>query len=304
MTQRILYFLVPGSNISPFDVTIAADAGFDQVIPLTGIRPEAVGNLVQDAVFCRPPNRFNDTGIFIGGRDVHMASDMFQTAKEAMVGDFRVGVFADPNGAYTTSASVVALAERAMRERTGTGLNGTSVAVFGTGPVGLCTAVLAAKQGAKTQLCQLIADDDPKAAQRFCDRYEVEVEWVSAVSHREKINALSEAEVAVCAARAGIRVLDQEVLDTSARLRVVADTNAVPPSGIDGVKVNDKNRTIQFAQTEAASIGPLTIGNLKYKTQFALFRAIQTSPEAALLDFPEAFEFALRELGNAKPLAA
>ncbi|WP_413769817.1 methylene-tetrahydromethanopterin dehydrogenase N-terminal domain-containing protein, partial [Vibrio vulnificus] len=74
MTQRILYFLVPGSNISPFDVTIAADAGFDLVIPLTGIRPENVTALVQDAIFCRPPNRFNDTGIFIGGRDVHMAT--------------------------------------------------------------------------------------------------------------------------------------------------------------------------------------------------------------------------------------
>ncbi|MFZ5505641.1 MAG: NAD(P)-dependent methylenetetrahydromethanopterin dehydrogenase, partial [Pseudomonadota bacterium] len=188
MTQRILYFLVPGSNISPFDVTIAADAGFDQVIPLTGIRPENVTALVQDAIFCRPPNRFNDTGIFIGGRDVHMATDMFQSAKSAMVGDFQVGVFADPNGAYTTSAAVVALVEKAVNASTGSGLAGRTVSVFGTGPVGLCTAILAARQGAKARLCQLTADDDSKAALRFCERYNAKVEWVSAETHRDKVN--------------------------------------------------------------------------------------------------------------------
>ncbi|HEY8094909.1 MAG TPA: methylene-tetrahydromethanopterin dehydrogenase N-terminal domain-containing protein, partial [Methylobacter sp.] len=75
MTQRILYFLTPGENISPFDVTLAADAGFDMVVPLTKIEAKNVAAVVQDAIFCRPPKRFNDTGIFIGGRDVHMATD-------------------------------------------------------------------------------------------------------------------------------------------------------------------------------------------------------------------------------------
>jgi len=108
MTKRIPYFLTPGENISPFDVTLAADAGFDMVVPLTKIEAKNAAAVVQDAIFCRPPKRFNDTGIFIGGRDVHMATDMFQSAKKAMVPPFEVGVFADPNGAYTTSASVVA----------------------------------------------------------------------------------------------------------------------------------------------------------------------------------------------------
>ena len=115
MAQRILYFLTPGENISPFDVTIAADAGFDMVIPFTKVEPMKVAAMIQDAIFCRPPKRFNDTGIFIGGRDVHLATDMFQNAKNAMVGPFEVGVFADPNGAYTTSASIVALVEQVKK---------------------------------------------------------------------------------------------------------------------------------------------------------------------------------------------
>lgn len=296
MSQRILYFLVPGSNISPFDVTIAADAGFDQVIPLTGIRPENVTALVQDAIFCRPPNRFNDTGIFIGGRDVHMATDMFQSAKGAMVGDFRVGVFADPNGAYTTSAAVVALVEKAVTEKTGAGLAGRTVSVFGTGPVGLCTAILAARQGARARLCQLTADDDSKAALRFCERYQAEVEWVSAETHRDKVKVVSDTDVAVSAAKAGIRILDAEVLQAGSGLIVAADTNAVPPSGVEGVNVNDKAVPVTVGGTSFLSVGPLAIGSLKYKTQFGLYRSIQTSPKAALIDFPDAYAYALQEL--------
>jgi len=303
MAQRILYFLVPGANVSPFDVTIAADAGFDQVIPLTGVRPEHVTAIVQDAIFCRPPKRHNDTGIFIGGREVHVAADMFNIASRAMVDDFRVGVFADPNGAYTTSASVVALVQRALLARTGAGLEGRTLAVFGAGPVGLCTAVLAAQLGAKAQLCQLTADDDERSALRFCERYKAKVDWVSAIGQREKRQVLARADVAVCAAKAGVRILDSEVLDAVERLQVVADTNAVPPSGIDGVNAHDREALMLRAKGSFLSIGPLAIGNLKYKTQFALFRAIQTSPEPALLDFPEASRYAIDELAKADSVA-
>jgi Trk-type K+ transport system membrane component len=37
----------------------------------------------------------------------------------------------------------------------------------------------------------------------------------------------------------------------------------------------------------------MTIGNLKYKVQFNLFEEIQKSSKAALIDFPEAYTFAL-----------
>jgi methylene-tetrahydromethanopterin dehydrogenase len=150
------------------------------------LEPKQVTAIVQDAIFCRPPNRFNDTGIFIGGRDVHLATDMFQNAKNAMVGPFHVGVFADPNGAYTTSASIVALVEQVLKDKTAKGLQGRKVAVFGPGLVGLCTAVLAAQQGASVKLCQLVADDDERSAKRFCERYQTQVAWVSAQTLEEK----------------------------------------------------------------------------------------------------------------------
>ncbi len=292
MTQRILYFLTPGENISPFDVTLAADAGFDMVVPLTKIEAKNVAAVVQDAIFCRPPKRFNDTGIFIGGRDVHMATDMFQSAKNAMVDPFQVGVFADPNGAYTTSASVVALVEQVLKEHHNMTLSGRKIAVFGTGPVGICTAILAAKQGASVKLCQLLADDDKRAAQNFCQRYEVEVEWVSAQTNKEKTDEVADAEVIICAARAGVRILEGS-LNNAKNLLVVADTNAVPPSGVIGVGLHDLGAAVEYANGSFRSIGPLAIGNLKYKVQFGLFEQIQKSSKAALIDFPEAYAFAL-----------
>jgi len=292
MTQRILYFLTPGDNISPFDVTLAADAGFNMVVPLTKVEAKNVAAVVQDAIFCRPPKRFNDTGIFIGGRDVHMATDMFQNAKSAMVPPFEVGVFADPNGAYTTSASVVALVARVLKEHHNLDLNGRNVAVFGTGPVGICTAILAAKQGANVKLCQLLADDDKREALNFCQRYQADVKWVSAQTNKEKTDEVADAEVIICAARAGVRILEGS-LKNAHNLLAVADTNAVPPSGVIGVGLHDMGAAVEYAHGTFRSIGPLAIGNLKYKVQYGLFEQIQKSSTAALIDFPEAYAFAL-----------
>lgn len=293
MSKNILYFLSPGTNVSPFDVTIAADSGYDMVLPITGVTNADVIPTIQDSIFCRPPGRFNNTGIFIGGRDVNLATDMIESAKKAMVGPFEVGVFADPNGAYTTSASVVALIEKTLQKETGNGLEGLSVAVFGGGPVGLCSAVLAAKQGAKPYLCQLTADEEIKAANRFCQRYGVEVPWISAETHKEKIEAVREADVIICAVKAGIRILDKEVLNYAENLIVAADTNAVPPSGVEGVSGPDNGVTVETEVGSFKGIGPLAIGSLKYKTQFGLYEYLQSSEKAAILDFEDAYKFAV-----------
>ena len=302
MAKKILYILVPGSNISPFDVTLAADSGYDMVLPFTGISNKDVIPMVQDAIFCRPPFRFNDTGVFIGGRDINLATDMIESAKKAMVGPFEVGVFADPNGAYTTSASVVALANKTLKEQTGKGLEGLNVAVFGGGPVGLCTAVLAAKEGAKPYLCQLTADENIDAANRFCERYGVEVPWVCAETHKEKIAAVKSADVILCAVKAGIRVLGKEILEHASNLIVAADTNAVPPSGVEGIDGQDNGVVIETENGSFKGIGPMAIGNLKYKVQYGLFEEMQNSKKAAIIDFEDAYKYAVSLL-SPEPVA-
>ncbi len=301
MTQRILYILVPDDHISPFDVTLAIDAGFNQILPFTGVKPDDVTDMVQDAIFARPPKRFNDTGIFLGGRDVHLATDMLQNARKAMVGPFEVGIFADPNGAYTTAASMVALLEPALTKATGKGLAGREVAVFGTGPVGLCTAVLTAQQGANVSLCQLTGDNNSRTAKRFCDRYNVSVGWVTAQTHEERVKAVETPEVIICAAKAGIRILGKEELDFARNLIVAVDTNAVPPSGIEGIEPRDDNKILTTSHISFACIGPMVIGSMKYKVQYGMFVRMQDSKKAAVLDFQDAHKFALELLEGQNP---
>jgi methylene-tetrahydromethanopterin dehydrogenase len=290
--KKILYFLTPAANVSPFDTTIAADAGFDMIIPLTNVSLKEITAIVQDAIFCRPPGRFNETGIFIGGRDVHLAGDMFQSAVSAMVGPFQAGVFADPNGAYTTSSSIVAMVEQVLNEHFKLSLKGRKVAVFGSGPVGISSALLAAQHGAEVKVCQLLADDDEAAAKRFWERYHTHVDWVSAQTNKEKTNEIADSEVIICAAKAGIRILEGH-LNNAQKLLVVADTNAVPPSGVLGVNLHDLGAAVDFAHGSFRSIGPMAIGNIKYKTQLGLYKEMHQTAKAALIDLPQTYEFTL-----------
>jgi len=76
------------------------------------------------------------TGMFIGGRDIDEAMDMLDLSKSAMVPPFEISVFADPSGAFTTAAGLVAAVERQLQKVHDTDLAGKRVLVFGgSGPV-------------------------------------------------------------------------------------------------------------------------------------------------------------------------
>jgi len=114
---RILHMITPLKHMSPFDVNMALDAGFDAAIPYTNVTTEDVAGLVQDAVFSRGPEGVKRTGVFIGGKRAIEALDMMERAKKAMVPPFEISVFADPAGSFTTAAAMVALGLIAIEER-------------------------------------------------------------------------------------------------------------------------------------------------------------------------------------------
>src|ERR1700742_4806513 len=115
----ILHMLTATPQMSPFDVNMAADAGYQVIVPYCNVETGMVANLTQDAIFSRGPKGVSRTGIFIGGRDVMLAADMLDIARKAMVPPFEVSVFADPSGSYTTSAALVALVERTLKSEHG-----------------------------------------------------------------------------------------------------------------------------------------------------------------------------------------
>ncbi|MGZ4999383.1 MAG: NAD(P)-dependent methylenetetrahydromethanopterin dehydrogenase [Methylomonas sp.] len=291
--RSILHMFDPMPNNSPFDINMALDAGFDVLMPYSNVKLENIHNLTQDVIFSRSPAGIKKTAIFIGGRDMGMAIDMLQACKPAMVPPFVVSVFADPSGAYTTAAALVACVEKALKEKHGKELKDCKAVVFGgTGPVGIATGVIASLQGADTVLIDhLSVDSANDAAKQYNRRFNASLVGGVARTDGEKAALIADADIVFCTAKAGIRVVNAAVLAQARQLKVAGDVNAVPPSGVEGIGVNDFAIPLVEA-TQAANaigVGALAVGDVKYKLQQELLKSLLESEAPLFIDFREAF---------------
>lgn len=295
MSKRsIMHMLNPMKFNSPFDINMAMDAGYDMLMPYNNVELKEVAGLTQDAIFSRGPSGVKKTSLFIGGRDIGVAMDMLDAAKKAMSPPFEVSVFADPSGAFTTAAALVACVEQQLKKQFDQSLEGARAVVFGgTGPVGLATAVIAAQQGAETTIVDHFSIDTAlEFAAEAKKRYGVTLRGTTAASDADKARLLSNADVVFCAAKAGIQVLNASVLCDAKQLKVAGDVNAVAPLGIEGVELNHHGEPLALAPQcpKAVGIGALAVGNIKYKLQQALLRETLDSEKPVYLDFRNAFE--------------
>ena len=283
----VLHLFTPGLQASPFDVNMAADAGWQVIVPYAQVALEGVAALTQDAIFSRGPKGVAKTGIFIGGRDATLAADMLERAHRALVPPFAVSLFADPSGAFTTAAALVACVEAALA-RQGLGLAGRQVLLLGgSGPVGRIAAVLCAQAGATALLgSHKGASAATQAAQQAGARFGVALQGVSTSSREALRAALLGADVVLGVAAAGVQVMTEDDRAAAPKLRVAADVNAVPPAGLAGVGVTDDG--IPIPGTEILGIGALAIGNVKYQVHQRLLARMRESGRPELLSFPEA----------------
>ena len=149
MAKSILHMLTPLAHMSPFDVNMAADAGFDVVATYTHVKRDEVEALTQDAMFSRSPRDAVRTGIFIAGKDAFLALDMLDIAGKALLKPFEISLFADPAGSFTTAAAMLAVVEKTYAAKFGGALKGARIAIFGaTGVVGTAAGVIGALEGA------------------------------------------------------------------------------------------------------------------------------------------------------------
>jgi methylene-tetrahydromethanopterin dehydrogenase len=294
----ILHLFTPGPQVSPFDVNMAADAGYQILAPYANVTLEGITGLVQDAIFSRGPKGAACTGLFLGGHDVLLADEMMERARQAMVPPFVVSLFADPSGAYTTAAAMVACTEAALR-RGGRedGLKGAEVLLLGgTGAVGRVAAVLCAREGARVTLGSRDAAAAAEAAAVTGARFDVTLHGTSTRSAEELRSALAKADVVMAVAAAGAQVASEADLAAASRLRVVVDINAVPPAGVAGVGVTDDEKPL--AGTSAVAIGALTVGNVKYQVQHRLLSRMRQSERPVVFGVAEAFAAAREVLAE------
>lgn len=285
--RYILHLLTSARHASPFDVNMACDAGYDVVVPYADVRQEDVASLTQDAIFSRGPKGARRTGLYIGGREIALAADMLQAARKAMVPPFAVSVFADPSGAFTTAAAMIACVERRLRDAGQAELAGREVVVFGgTGPVGSVAAVLAAQSGANPTIVSRRREHAEKTAADLGRRYKTAIAAVEAGGDAARL--LARADVALACGAPGVQLLSKRELATAMQLRVVADVNAVPPSGVEGLGATDDGVAIAAGSGNAVGIGALAIGNVKYQTQRSMLESMRASETPVYLDFRDA----------------
>ena len=289
----ILHMFTPEKNLSPFDVNMALDAGWTSAIPYVGVQADEIQALVQDTIFSRSPSGLKRTGIFIGGRDAKSSIEMLRSACKSMVPPFEVSAFADPSGAFTTAAAMVAAVERELETKFHTNLEGKVVlALGGTGPVGQIAATLAAQAGAKVTIIGRQIEK-AKAIAGLCntDFGDGQIS-IEGDADANKALLMEEADVVFATAAAGIQVLSSELVASAPLLKVAADVNAVPPSGIEGLDAHHRGNPIAGSLHGAVGVGALAIGNIKYKTQSALLKKMKESNQPVYLSFEDAFEIA------------
>ena len=118
---------------------------------------------------------------------------------------------------------------------------------------------------AAATLCSRSLDRARAAGQRLKARFDVHVTPLEAWDRTGVARALDGADVCLTAGAAGVTFVPRAVWAEHPRLRAMADVNAVPPLGIEGIEATDKG-----AEREGKRVfGALGVGSLKMKVHRA-----------------------------------
>jgi len=258
----ILFFLDVDDYASPFDICMAYDAGFDVVVPYENVTADRVKDIVQDAIFSRGPKGVARTSFLIGGSDLQKAKEALAITKKSMFPPFEVSVVIDPQGAYTTAAAMVAEVEHGA-EQIGLGSlqDRKAVILAGTGPVGKAAAVLCARLGCETYVTSRKKQKADETAKEISEEGKVTVKGLQAATPEETYQAIKDADIILATGTEGITLVPQNVLQRLEGKKIAADVNAVPPTGIEGLKPKGKLKEIA---PDIFGIGALAVGNTKY----------------------------------------
>jgi len=258
--KKLLLHLDTDPVPSTFDQAVAYDSGVDNIITYGGATRDNVTAHVHGMIFTRGGKNLKNSAIFIGGSNVPASELVGIAVKKAFFGPVRVSVMLDPNGSNTTAAAI------ARKVLTNYDVKGKKVVVIGAGPVGQRSALYFLKEGAAQVVitsrslgrAKIITDQMKEA-------YGVDVIPAETRNDESVKNLLSGAHVAIASGPAGVCICPKSAWSASETLEVIADVNAVPPMGVEGLEVMDNG-------TEKDGIrfyGAIAIGNYKMKVHRA-----------------------------------
>ena len=259
--RKLLLQLDSSRLASVFDRVVAYDGGADAVLGYGGITATDVRDLVYGCMFTRGPKDLKHTAVFIGGSDIAAGEQLLAAATHTMFKPFTVSVMLDSNGSNTTAVAAVAKMLAAGPDVRGKRV----VVVAGTGPVGQRAAGLFAKAGADVVITSRKQDAGDRARDLVRQRFGGQVRCVCVIGPADAAGALEGAVLVLNAGPAGVMLVPRAAWAKRPGLKVVADVNAVPPLGIEGVDLMDDGIT----KDGVMCFGALAIGNLKMKVHKA-----------------------------------
>ncbi len=254
--KKLLFLLDTDPFTSVFDTVVAYDGGADRVAGYAGVTPDTVGPLVDGTIFTRGGKDKQNTAIFVGGGDMTKGEALFAAVQKKFFGPFRVSIMLDSNGSNTTAAAGVALLAKAKT------LKGkTAVVLAGTGPVGMRAAAFLGQEGAEVSLTSRSQARADHAAKAVETRFGVKVKPIEAADDAARAKAVKDADIVFAAGAIGVQLLKAADWQNSSSIELLADVNAQPPLGIEGVEATDKGKD----RSGKLAFGALGIGGLKLK---------------------------------------
>jgi methylenetetrahydrofolate/methylenetetrahydromethanopterin dehydrogenase (NADP+) len=258
--KKLLYQFDTDPHPAVFDNVVAYDGGADHITAYGAMTAGNVGGLVEGAIFTRSPKDKKNTAIFIGGSNMAEGQALFAAVQKKFFAKFRVSVMFDCNGSNTTAAAAVAWLAH------GRSLSGKrAVLLGGTGPVGQRAAALLSREGATVAITGRKIEVVQTACASIKSRFGADVKAIAAPTHVERGAAIDGAQIVLATGAAGITLLHEKQWQDSPSLELIADANASPPAGIEGVAMVDRG-TVSHGKI---LFGPLGFGALK----LALHRA-------------------------------
>lgn len=284
--KKVLIYLDTAKFANPFDLLIALDNGFDNVLPYSGITAENCETIIQNARFPRGPKGAKSTVFLIGG-NLEEAEKIFLKSRHILRPPFQSSVIFDPNGACTTASALVAKTENLAG-----GVKGKKITILaGTGPIGSISAILFRNLGAQVTVTSRTKEKATQIANKLSDEVRGKVIGLQAGTPEERMNACESADVVVSTGTLGVQLLDSESLK-KIKPTVVVDVNVVPPYGIEDIKPEMAGEDINGG---IKALGGLSIGVLKSKVEGELLnRALK---ETKFYDYNDAMLVA-RELNR------
>jgi hypothetical protein len=290
--RKVFVFFDTDKHASPFDILTTVDIFPEaEILKYENVTVEDAEKIIYDAIFPRGLEGAKHTKIFINGRDFKVANEILEKVEKCMFPPFEVAVIIDPRGAYTTATAAVAKTlELSLAKGLGDFDKKTVTVLAGTGPVGQTAARLYAAERAEVIVTSRSLQKACSVATKINEEVKVErVRGVEAQTPEDMGKAIESANVILSAGAAGTELLPLEVLrKCGKKCSIVADINAIPPLGVEGMNPNADGKEIL---PNIFGVGALAIGKLKNKVEAALIRRAAEEPKG-IFDYRIAYGIA------------